>query len=97
MLWKHKQIFLCVLAVCITTLVVGVEEKRDDECADLNNTTWLDYRQQRVKLQVQYLLLTRTNMDCAQMFDHESLGDTQQGPSYFNVSRPTKVIIHGYR
>nr|XP_019956135.1 PREDICTED: phospholipase A1 member A isoform X2 [Paralichthys olivaceus] len=73
----------------------GLEETQgDDECADLNNTTWNRYRQQRDKLQVQYLLLTRTNMDCAQMFDQESL--TGQ-PSYFNASRPTKVIVHGYR
>uniref|UniRef100_A0A8C2ZR50 Phospholipase A1 member A n=1 Tax=Cyclopterus lumpus TaxID=8103 RepID=A0A8C2ZR50_CYCLU len=65
-------------------------------CPDLNNTTWLEYRQQRVKLQVQYLLLTRGNVDCAQAFTHESLRDAQQ-PSYFNASRPTKVIVHGYR
>lgn len=75
----------------------GAEERqRDDECADLNNTTWLEYRQQRVKLRVQYLLLTRRNVDCAHMFNQESLTDSQQ-PSYFNVSRPTTVIIHGYR
>ncbi|XP_037645988.1 phospholipase A1 member A isoform X1 [Sebastes umbrosus] len=96
---ERKPILLCVLTVCITSLVVGVEERqRDDDCADLNNTTWLEYRQQRVKLQVQYLLLTRRNMHCAQMFNQESLTETQQQqPSYFNVSRPTKVIVHGYR
>ncbi|XP_070771289.1 phospholipase A1 member A [Enoplosus armatus] len=93
--WEHKATLLCVLTVYITSLVVGVEERRD-ECADLNNTTWLEYRQQRVKLQVQYLLLTRGNVDCAQTFNQESLTTTQQ-PSYFNISRPTKVIIHGYR
>nr|XP_046259177.1 phospholipase A1 member A isoform X2 [Scatophagus argus] len=95
--WERKTIILCVLTVCITSLVVGVEDKhRDDECADLNNTTFLEYRQRRVKLQVQYLLLTRRNMDCAHMFSQESLTETQQ-PSYFNISLPTKVIIHGYR
>lgn len=72
------------------------ERRRHDECGDLNNTTWLEYRQQRVKLRVQYLLVTRRNMDCAHTFTQESLTDKQQ-PSYFNVSRPTKVIIHGYR
>ncbi|XP_071337862.1 phospholipase A1 member A isoform X2 [Trachinotus anak] len=93
--WEHKTTHLCVLMVYITSMVLGVDERhRDDECADLNNTTWLEYRQLRVKLQVQYLLLTRRNMDCAQMFSQESL--TEQ-PSYFNTSRPTKVIIHGYR
>ncbi|XP_044072066.1 phospholipase A1 member A isoform X2 [Siniperca chuatsi] len=95
--WEHKMIFLCVLTVYITSLVVGVDERQEDEeCADLNNTTWLEYRQQRVKLQVQYLLLTRRNVDCAQTFNQESLTTAQQ-PSYFNISRPTKVIIHGYR
>ena len=74
----------------------GVEERQRDECADLNNTTWLEYQQQRVKVQVQYLLLTRRNVDCAQMFTQQTLTDTQQ-PSYLNTSLPTKVIIHGYR
>ncbi|XP_041806483.1 phospholipase A1 member A [Chelmon rostratus] len=95
--WEHRTVLLCALTVCITSLVVGVEERRtDDECADVNNTTWLEYRQQRDKLQVQYLLLTRRNEDCAHMFTQESLTATQR-PSYFDMSRPTKVIIHGYR
>ncbi|KAM9347784.1 phospholipase A1 member A [Symphorus nematophorus] len=95
--WEHKTILLYVLAVCVTSLVVGVDEQqKDEECADLNNTTWLEYRQHRVKLQVQYLLLTRRNIDCAQTFNKESLNETQR-PSYFNMSRPTKVIVHGYR
>ncbi|XP_036966491.1 phospholipase A1 member A isoform X1 [Acanthopagrus latus] len=94
--WEHKTVLLSVLTVCITSLVVGVEERQRDECADLNNTTWLEYQQQRVKVQVQYLLLTRRNMDCAQMFTQQTLTDTQQ-PSYLNTSLPTKVIIHGYR
>ncbi|KAM6954950.1 phospholipase A1 member A isoform 2-T2 [Lycodopsis pacificus] len=97
---EHRPVLLCVFAV-FTAQVVGVEERqRGDECADLNNATWQEYRQQRFKLQVQYLLLTRTNMDCAQMFSQESLSETQQQqqqPSYFNVSRPTTVIVHGYR
>ncbi|KAK2905737.1 phospholipase A1 member A isoform X2 [Channa argus] len=92
MSWEHKTVFLCVLLVYITSPLEGAEER--EKCAELTNTTWLGYRQQRVKLQVQYLLLTRRNMDCAQMFNQESL--TQQ-PSYFNTSLPTKVIIHGYR
>ncbi|KAG7240382.1 hypothetical protein INR49_026953 [Caranx melampygus] len=94
--WEHKMTLICVLMICITSLVVGVEEgQTDDECADLNNTTWEEYRHNRVKLRVQYLLLTRTNMDCAQMFNQESLTGPQ--PSYFDTSRPTKVIVHGYR
>ncbi|XP_076603364.1 phospholipase A1 member A isoform X2 [Chaetodon auriga] len=95
--WEHRMILLCALAVCITSLVVGAEKRQeDDECADVNNTTWLQYQQHRGKLQVQYLLLTRTNVDCAHMFTQESLTGPQQR-SYFNMSRSTKVIIHGYR
>ncbi|KAK5608872.1 Phospholipase A1 member A [Crenichthys baileyi] len=52
------------------------------------------YRQQRVKLAVQYLLLTRKNPDCAERFDQNSLS---KPISFFNTSRPTKVIVHGYR
>ncbi|XP_053184553.1 phospholipase A1 member A isoform X2 [Scomber japonicus] len=93
--WGHKTVLLCGLAIYILSLVVGVEEmRRHDECADVHNTTWKEYRQQSDKLEVKYLLLTRRNMDCAHMFNQESL--TQQA-SYFNISRPTKVIIHGYR
>lgn len=93
--WEHKTILQCVLLVYITSLVSGLDEgQEDDECAELNNTTWQEYRQQRVKLQVQYLLLTRKNTDCAQKFNQESLS---KQTSYFNISRPTKVIIHGYR
>lgn len=93
---ENKTILLWALLVCITSLVAGLDKQQEDErCADLNNTTWQEYRQQqRAKLQVQYLLLTRTNLDCAHSFHQESL--TKQ-PSVFNTSRPTKVIIHGYR
>lgn len=94
---ETKPILLCVLLLCITSSPVeGLDEQQDDEkCADLNNTTWQEYRQQqRAKLQVQYLLLTRSNLECAHTFSQESL--TKQR-SVFSVSRPTKVIIHGYR
>ncbi|KAM9342300.1 phospholipase A1 member A [Pholidichthys leucotaenia] len=70
------------------------EEQEDDGCAKLSNTTWREYRQQRAKLRVQYLLLTRKNVDCAQTFTQESL---TKRTSYFNISTPTVVIIHGYR
>ncbi|KAL6100400.1 pla1a [Pungitius sinensis] len=90
-------VLLCGLAV-LTSLVLGVEESsRGAECADLNNTTWSQYRQRRAELQVRYLLLTRRNQDCAQAFTRASLTETQQQPSHFNVSRPTKVLVHGYR
>ncbi|KAM3607217.1 uncharacterized protein V6R79_003578 [Siganus canaliculatus] len=98
MLWELKTILLCVLTFHIIALAVDVEDgPTDEECPDLNNTTWLEYRrQQRSKLQVRYLLLTRRNMDCAQVFSQESL-TTLQTSSFFNVSHPTKVIVHGYR
>ncbi|XP_020487689.2 phospholipase A1 member A isoform X2 [Labrus bergylta] len=94
---QHNIILLCLFTVFITSLVLGLENNStDEECADLNNTTWQEYRQRSVKLQVQYLLLTRRNLDCAQTFTQQSLTETEQ-PSYFNISRPTKVIVHGYR
>lgn len=65
-------------------------------CADLHNTTWLEYRQHRAQLQLRYLLLTRRAADCAQVFSLQALTDTQR-PSDFNASRATKVIVHGYR
>ncbi|KAG7252849.1 hypothetical protein CRUP_027800 [Coryphaenoides rupestris] len=49
------------LALLCMVGVLGVEVvQRDDECDHLNNTTFLEY-QQRHRLQVQYLLLTRGN------------------------------------
>ncbi|XP_026000400.1 phospholipase A1 member A isoform X1 [Astatotilapia calliptera] len=95
MLWECKTFLFCVLSVYITSLVVASDERQqDNHCADLNNITWREYQQQRVRLNVQYLLLTRKNMDCPQAFNETSL--TMEN-SYFNPSRPTKVIIHGYR
>lgn len=90
---QRRILLLCALA--IFSLVGGEEVQRDEDCADINTTTWQEFRQRRTRLQVQYLLLTRRNEDCAQMFNQESLGTPQQ--TYFNVSRPTKVIVHGYR
>uniref|UniRef100_A0A8C5I5Q0 Phospholipase A1 member A n=1 Tax=Gouania willdenowi TaxID=441366 RepID=A0A8C5I5Q0_GOUWI len=66
---------------------------KQEECAELNNSTWQEYRQYRANLQVQYLLLTRRNPDCAQKFEWESL---TKETSLFNLFSPTKVIIHGY-
>ncbi|XP_029558555.1 phospholipase A1 member A isoform X4 [Salmo trutta] len=93
--WKLKtaETFLSILAFYITS-TVGKDEESRSECADFNNTTWLEYRQQGSKLQVQYLLLTRKNTDCASLFSQESLSNNT---SYFNSSLPTKIIVHGYR
>ncbi|XP_038870342.1 phospholipase A1 member A-like isoform X6 [Salvelinus namaycush] len=93
--WKLKtaETFLSILAFYITS-TVGEDEESRSECADFNNTTWLEYRQPGSKLQVQYLLLTRKNTDCASLFSQESLSNNA---SYFNSSLPTKIIVHGYR
>ncbi|XP_064832577.1 phospholipase A1 member A-like isoform X4 [Oncorhynchus masou masou] len=93
--WKLKtaETFLSILAFYITS-TAGEDEESRSECADFNNTTWLEYRQQGSKLQVQYLLLTRKNTDCASLFSQESLSNNN---SYFNSSLPTKIIVHGYR
>ncbi|KAG7260147.1 hypothetical protein CRUP_014133 [Coryphaenoides rupestris] len=69
---------------------------QDDECAHLNNTTFQEY-QQRHRLQVQYLLLTRGNPDCPRLFSPDTSTNDRQQPSLFNCSRPTKIIVHGYR
>lgn len=74
----------------------GDVEPSQTKCADFNNTTWQEYRQ-HTKLQVQYLLLTRKNADCASLFTQDCLNHTQKHTAYFNSSLPTKVIVHGYR
>ncbi|XP_021453388.1 phospholipase A1 member A [Oncorhynchus mykiss] len=92
--WKLKtvQTILSILAFYIT-FAVGEDEEPRSECADFNNTTWLEYHQQGSKLQVQYLLLTRKNTDCASLFGQDFLSNN----TYFNSSQPTKIIVHGYR
>ncbi|PWA15598.1 hypothetical protein CCH79_00018469 [Gambusia affinis] len=92
MLWEDKAILFSILLVYSSSQVVASAESQEDgQCAELNNTRWQEYRQQRVE--VQYLLLTRKNPDCAQKFDQDSAG---KPTSYFNTSRPTKIIIHGF-
>ncbi|XP_059895414.1 phospholipase A1 member A isoform X2 [Gadus macrocephalus] len=82
------------MATVLVAVVLGVEiERRDDECAHLNNTTF----RQRHQLQVQYLLLTRANADCPRLFSQgDPVNHTQQATP-FNCSRTTKLIVHGYR
>ncbi|MED6282930.1 Phospholipase A1 member A [Characodon lateralis] len=95
MLWEDKAILFSILLVYSSSQVLASGHKQEDvQCAELNNTRWQVYRQQRVKLEVQYLLLTRKNPDCAERFHQNSLS---KPISFFNTSRPTKVIVHGYR
>ncbi|XP_008429628.1 phospholipase A1 member A isoform X1 [Poecilia reticulata] len=94
MLWEDKAILFSILLVYSSSQVLASDEIQEDgQCAELNNTRWQEYRQQRVRVEVQYLLLTRRNPDCAQKFDQDFVG---KPTSYFNTSRPTKVIIHGF-
>lgn len=86
---------LIIAALYIANVVLEEASEATPECADLNNTTWLEYRQ-GAKLQVQYLLLTRQNIDCPRLFTQHSLNNTQRA-SLFNSSLPTKIIVHGYR
>ncbi|XP_035994831.1 phospholipase A1 member A [Fundulus heteroclitus] len=95
MLWEDKAVLFSILLVYSSSQVLASGERQEDvECAELNSTRWQGYRQQRSKLEVQYLLLTRKNPDCAQRFDQDYLS---KPTSYFNTSCPTKVIVHGYR
>ncbi|XP_038128301.1 phospholipase A1 member A isoform X1 [Cyprinodon tularosa] len=94
MLWEDKAILLSILLVYSSPQTLAAGEQDDVQCAEINNTRWHEYRQNMGKLEVQYLLLTRKNPDCAQRFDQDYVGNTT---SYFNTSRPTKVIVHGYR
>ncbi|XP_031438875.1 phospholipase A1 member A isoform X2 [Clupea harengus] len=96
MAWKFNttMTLLSFLLVCVST-VLGGDEVPPSECVEFNNLTWQEYRQ-GAKLQVQYLLLTRRNADCASLFTHDSLNETHSS-THFNASLPTKIIIHGFR
>ncbi|KAG5283085.1 hypothetical protein AALO_G00038140 [Alosa alosa] len=96
MAWEHNTAtaFLGFLLVCVFSVNGGTEAPKP-ECDDLHNTTWLEYRQ-GAKLQVQYLLLTRHNTNCANLFTPDSLNETHSTTD-FNTSLPTKVLIHGFR
>ncbi|KAL2081089.1 hypothetical protein ACEWY4_022942 [Coilia grayii] len=101
MAWKLNttMAFLSFLLVCMPSALAshpeGGTEAPRPECEDLHNPTWREYRQ-GPKLQVQYLLFTRHNPDCASLFTHDSLNKTHS-TTHFNTLLPTKVIIHGFR
>ncbi|XP_072542127.1 phospholipase A1 member A isoform X2 [Salminus brasiliensis] len=86
---------LTLLSIGATAVIVS-DEASKGKCADFNNTIWIEYKQ-GTKVQVQYLLLTRKNADCASLFTQECLNHTQQHTAYFNSTLNTIVIIHGYR
>ncbi|XP_062861435.1 phospholipase A1 member A isoform X2 [Trichomycterus rosablanca] len=94
MAWKLLKI-CTLLSICAIVVVASDEEPRA-KCADLNNTTLLKYGSTN-KIQVQYLLLTRKNADCLNLFTQLCLNHTQKHTAHFNSSLPTKVIVHGYR
>nr|XP_057939018.1 phospholipase A1 member A isoform X2 [Doryrhamphus excisus] len=89
-------LLLLLLLLHFPLLLEGSDQwQQEERCAELSNTTWQQYRRQRLQLRVRYLLLTRHNPECALTLEQESLGKAQQ--RRFNASKPTKVIIHGYR
>ncbi|KAG9271358.1 phospholipase A1 member A isoform X1 [Astyanax mexicanus] len=94
MAWKWIK-FCTLLSLCVASVIVR-DEASKPQCADFNNTTWLEYKQ-GTKVLVQYLLLTRKNADCASLFTQDCLNHTQQHTAYFNSTLNTIVIIHGYR
>ncbi|XP_041066815.1 phospholipase A1 member A [Carcharodon carcharias] len=61
-------------------------------CSDFQTSSWRNILQ-RLDLNVQFMLLTRRNPDCAQPINVNN--DFQS--SNFNGSLPTKLILHGYR
>ncbi|XP_028847337.1 phospholipase A1 member A isoform X2 [Denticeps clupeoides] len=94
MAWTSATAFLCVLLLCVAS-AVGDSGDPTVRCEDFSNSTWLGNRNGE-KLQVQYLLFTRKDPNCACPFSHESLNKTRPA-THFNSSLATKVIIHGFR
>ncbi|XP_023692924.1 phospholipase A1 member A isoform X1 [Paramormyrops kingsleyae] len=95
-MWSVHSILPAILMFCMySTVRAGGNESSTSSCADFNSTFWKDIPH-GAKLQVQYLLFTRSNAECPSYFSTESLSDPGQ-QSLFNSSLPTKVIIHGYR
>ncbi|XP_037095296.1 phospholipase A1 member A isoform X1 [Syngnathus acus] len=83
---------LLFLGLLLVQTVQG-SEAWADECADVSNTTWQQsrqQRQQRAQPRVRFLLMTRERLGCARTF-------RQMPGSAFNTTRPTKVVVHGYR
>ncbi|MBN3322787.1 PLA1A Phospholipase, partial [Atractosteus spatula] len=58
------------------------------DCADFRHVTRRVLP--KVRFHIQYLLFTRGNRSCATVIGQDSA-------AHFNVSLPTRVIIHGYR
>ncbi|XP_055500279.1 phospholipase A1 member A isoform X2 [Leucoraja erinacea] len=82
-----------LLATLLTVLsFTAVSGSVVENCSDFQPYSWWNmlWRSQH---QVHFLLLTRGNADCAQVISRP--GDI--GESNFNASRPTKIIMHGFR
>ncbi|XP_067896945.1 phospholipase A1 member A isoform X2 [Heterodontus francisci] len=76
-----------IILVCFTAVNGNVSQN----CTDFQTSSWRNIVQ--MKLDIQFMLLTRRNPDCAQIINDNN--DIQN--SNFNGSLPTKLILHGYR
>ncbi|XP_078416109.1 phospholipase A1 member A isoform X2 [Cetorhinus maximus] len=77
-----------ILPVCS----IAVNGNISQNCSDFQTSSWRNILQ-RLDLNVQFMLLTRRNPDCARPINVNN--DFQS--SNFNGSLPTKLILHGYR
>ncbi|XP_072369787.1 phospholipase A1 member A isoform X1 [Scyliorhinus torazame] len=71
---------------------IAVNGNISQNCSDFQTSSWRNLLQ-RLDPNVQFMLLTRRNPDCAQPVNNNN--DIQN--SNFNGSLPTKLIMHGYR
>ncbi|XP_069748434.1 phospholipase A1 member A-like [Narcine bancroftii] len=76
------------ILICFT----AVNGTSSETCSDFQSFSWTSILR-KSELNVQFLLLTRRNVDCAQVINDEN--DIEN--SNFNGSLPTKLIIHGFR
>ncbi|XP_078264780.1 phospholipase A1 member A [Rhinoraja longicauda] len=82
-----------LLGILVTALfLTAVNGSVAENCSDFQPSSWRRVLW-RSEPHVRFLLLTRGNTDCAQVIDRP--GDI--GKSNFNASRPTKIIMHGFR
>ncbi|XP_041115272.1 phospholipase A1 member A isoform X2 [Polyodon spathula] len=97
MAWSRKIVLtLLGLLVLCSQLLEGAEEDpaAASNCTEFQTTTWKQYLGDN-KLQVQYLLFTPRNRNCASIISGGSIEEIQA--TNFNSSLDTKVIILGYR
>ncbi|MGH0130020.1 UNVERIFIED_CONTAM: hypothetical protein FKN15_041010 [Acipenser sinensis] len=94
-IWKIVLTLFGLLVLC-SQLLEGAEEDlaAASNCTNFQTTTWKQYLGEN-KLQVQYLIFTPRNRNCANIVSGGSKEEIQA--TNFNSSLDTKVIILGYR